>query len=240
MSNSSFSIHPSSFLPVAPDGVEPSFPGCRPGVVAVGPRGCVYSEWSHRESHPDLQCAILTSSCWTMTPTALFSGSRGTRTHKRFSTATCFQDRLLIRPDGFRCCASKAAGVGIEPTSRRPERLVLPLDDPASICPSRHRSISASSGRRVRTFVAWFKARKPTTSRSPITFQSALRELNPPRQVGSLAPLPLGQGHARRKERESNPQGCEARPASNGVPSPVGLPFRSQAPAGGIEPPSPA
>ena len=24
--------------PVVPDGVEPSFPGCRPGVVAVGPR----------------------------------------------------------------------------------------------------------------------------------------------------------------------------------------------------------
>ena len=26
---------------VAPDGVEPSFPGCGPSVVAVGPRGCV-------------------------------------------------------------------------------------------------------------------------------------------------------------------------------------------------------
>ena len=29
-----------------------------------------------------------------------------------------------------------------------------------------------------------------------------------------------------RKERESNPQGREAQPASNRVPSPVGLPFR--------------
>ena len=28
-------------------------------------------------------------------------GSRGTRTHKRQAAATCFQDRLLIRPDGF-------------------------------------------------------------------------------------------------------------------------------------------
>ena len=42
----------------------------------------------------------------------------------------------------------------------------------------------------------------------------------------------------KRKERESNPQGREARPGSSGVPSPVGLPFRSlKAPVGGIEPP---
>src|SRR4051794_6281730 len=39
----------------------------------------------------------------------------------------CFQDSVLIRPDDFRL----AAGVGIEPTSRRSERPVLPLDDPA-------------------------------------------------------------------------------------------------------------
>jgi hypothetical protein len=37
--------------------------------------------------------------------------------------------------------------------------------------------------------------------------ESALRESNPPRRVGSPAPLPLGQGHTRRKVRESNPQG---------------------------------
>ena len=40
-------------------------------------------------------------------------GSRGTRTHKRYSTVTCFQDRLPIRPDGFR---NQAAEAGIEPT----------------------------------------------------------------------------------------------------------------------------
>jgi hypothetical protein len=39
----------------------------------------------------------------------------------------CFQDSVLIRPDDFRL----AAGVGIEPTSRRSERPILPLDDPA-------------------------------------------------------------------------------------------------------------
>ena len=30
--------------------------------------GTVVSQWSHRESHPDLQHAELASSCWTMTP----------------------------------------------------------------------------------------------------------------------------------------------------------------------------
>ena len=54
-------------------------------------------------------------------------------------------------------------------------------------------------------------------------------------------PEPIGQGHvsSRRKERESNPQGCEARPGSSGVPSPFGLPFRCiKAAAAGIEPAS--
>jgi hypothetical protein len=69
--------------------------------------------------------------------------------------------------------------------------------------------------------------------------ESALRESNPPRQLGRLVPEPIGQGHvlSRRKERDSNPQGSNARPASNGVPSPIGLPFRKAAVAG-IEPAS--
>ena len=40
--------------------------------------------------------------------------------------------------------------------------------------------------------------------------ENALWELNPPFQLGRLAPLPLGQGHvfsSMRKGRESNPQG---------------------------------
>ena len=47
--------------------------------------------------------------------------------------ATCFQNRLLILPDDFR---SQAAGAGIEPTSRRSERRILPLDDPAMMTES--------------------------------------------------------------------------------------------------------
>ena len=72
--------------------------------------GAVLLQWSHPDSHRDFQRAELASSCWTMTPRG---GSRGTRTHKRLLAATCFQDRLLIRPDGFRYQAAEA---GVEPT----------------------------------------------------------------------------------------------------------------------------
>jgi hypothetical protein len=57
------------------------------------------------------------------------------------------------------------------------------------------------SGRRIRTFIACFKDRQPTVSRSPsipddLSVSSALRESNPPCRLGRPAPLPLGQGHA--------------------------------------------
>ena len=41
---------------VAPDGVEPSFPGCRPSVVAVGPRGCIVQVESPRVALGFLAC----------------------------------------------------------------------------------------------------------------------------------------------------------------------------------------
>ena len=60
--------------------------------------------------------------------------------------------------------------------------------------------------------------------------ESAMRESNPPVQLGRLAPLPIGQWHIfllQRKERESNSQGSvSARPLSRRLPSPIGLPFR--------------
>ena len=61
--------------------------------------------------------------------------------------------------------------------------------------------------------------------------KSAMRESNPPIQLGRLAPLPIGQWHSfllQRKERESNSQGSvSARPLSRRLPSPIGLPFRN-------------
>ena len=53
---------------VVPDGVEPPSLGCRPSIFAVGPRDRRRVQWTHRESHPDLQLAELASSCWTMSP----------------------------------------------------------------------------------------------------------------------------------------------------------------------------
>lgn len=42
---------------------------------------------------------------------------------------------------------------------------------------------------------SWFKATDFYQQKLP-RIESALRESNPPVQIGSLAPLPLGQGHA--------------------------------------------
>ena len=56
---------------------------------------------------------------------------------------------------------------------------------------------------------------------------------------GTFAARPMAHSsNARRKERELNSQGFNARSASNGVPSPIGLPFHKKAPAAGIEPAS--
>ena len=52
---------------------------------------------------------------------------------------------------------------------------------------------------------------------------------------GTFAARSRARFMSRRKERESNPQGCYARPLSRRLPSPVGLPFR-QAAVAGIEP----
>ena len=177
-------------------------PGCRPGVVAAGPRDSVRS------------------------------GSRETRTRNGVNR-TCFQDRLLIRPDDFR----KVPGVGIEPTpswfrarrhyqqqlprnrsaqatqvARRGSRLVrgaglepaspgskpgsLPLADPrvkkATECPagiepalpawkagtSAARPRAQSCGGRNRTCVGAVNSRLPVPARVPPQYQSARLESN--------------------------------------------------------------
>ena len=60
---------------------------------------------------------------------------------------------------------------------------------------------------------------------------------SPAWKAGAFDARPRARVTPRRKGRESNPQGCEARPGSSGVPSPVGLYFRKAA-AAGIEPAS--
>ena len=119
---------------VVPDGIEPSFPGCGPSVVAIGPRDRVSQVESPGVAPGSPACdagVILldhdpmsfAAEAVGLEPTSGNSaaacfpsrfltssddfryihqgGSRETRTHKRLFAVTCFQDRLLIRPDGF-------------------------------------------------------------------------------------------------------------------------------------------
>ncbi len=97
---------------VAPDGVEPSFPGCRPGVVAVGPRGCVAKVESPGVAPGSSVCDADVF----LLDHDPKSGSRGSRTHKRHNAAACFPSRFLNHSDGFHR-HWKAEVVGLEPTS---------------------------------------------------------------------------------------------------------------------------
>jgi hypothetical protein len=81
------------------------------------------------------------------------------------------------------------AGAGIEPTSRRSERLVLPLDDPALITRD-------ARGEGLEPSFPASKAGGLPLADPQVNLQSALRESNSPVQLGRLAPLPIGQEHA--------------------------------------------
>ena len=76
-----------------------------------------------------------------------------------------------------------------------------------------------------------FKATDFYQQKLPRIVKSALRESNPPVQLGRLAPLPLGQGHvqvsSKRKRWDSNPQASFTRHLfSRQGPQPAGsLPF---------------
>jgi hypothetical protein len=107
---------------------------------------------------------------------------------------------------------------------------------PHQCCPARHGWWAASSGRRGRTSVAWFKARKPTTSRSPsITAErpAGVEPASPAWKAGASAARP--RAHKAEGGRVELPR-LIARPASDGLPSPVGLTFHSEAPVAGLEP----
>ncbi len=245
---------------VVPDGVEPSFPGCRPGVVAVGPRDRVSQVESPGIAPGSPACGAgvvlldhdpnvsLQRKPWGSNPQAA-----------RLPPPTFQAGSSTIRMASVIMSAT-AEAVGLEPTSgSQPppvfrtgsssgrmasvvelRRLDLNQHEdvqsvsscrwmtPHRCCLAKHGSQAASSGRRGRTSVAWFKARGPTASRSPITFQSALRESNPPVQLGRLMPC-ANRPRAHKAEGEGvEPPRLIARPLSGRLPSPVGLTFRIQ------------
>ncbi len=76
---------------------------------------------------------------------------------------------------------------------------------PHRCCPARHTSLAASSGRRDRTSVSWFKARKPTTSRSPIIIVRecpvGVEPTSPDWKPGTFAARPRAQQGGRRGSR---------------------------------------
>ncbi len=137
------------WVEVVPDGVEPPSLGCRPSIFAVGPRDRRCVQWTHRESHPDLQLAELASSCWTMSPDqVLRTKDKGRTREVRSPLDSLFRPSYFslrpsrrhapkdLNPDqlgwsqsccqlhqGRVSCRRSAEAVGLEPTSGLCRRL---------------------------------------------------------------------------------------------------------------------
>ena len=134
-----------------------------------------------------------------------------------------------------------AAGVGIEPTAswfraRRHYQQQLPRSVRQTKTANAHRGSQVAALRPgIAPDLRASKAHAATTRRRECP--AGIEPASPGWKPGTFAARP--RAHVvKRKGRESNPQGREARPRSSGVPSPVGLPFRFlKAPVGGIEPP---
>ena len=159
---------------------------------------------------------------------------------------TCFQNRLLIRPDDFRL---QAAGAGIEPTSRRSERPVLPLNDPASVSLLTHicrdKFVAKAPGAGIEPATSWFKATHHIpTATTPERCQQSECPAGIEVRLSSLEGwclsrsakgtcCPGGRGGSRTRKAVT------LVPLRTLLPSPVGLPFRTiKAAVAGIGPAS--
>ena len=148
-------------------------------------------------------------------------------TECRITISFGYSGFLLPSSFRFRHSSFSAPGVGIEPTT---SSLQSQASLPTATTPDRVSYRDTASSRRVRG-----EGIEPSSPGSkpgglpltdPRVNQSALRESNPPRRIGSPAPLPLGQGHVKAEGEGVEPSRLIARPLSKRVPSPVGLPFR--------------
>ena len=153
-------------------------------------------QWTHRESHPDLQRAELASSCWTMSPIATLSGRRGTRTPKRLAPPPVFKtgssSGRMPSVCKLRRQESNLRHDGSEPPAR------TSTGPTASVV----RDTIKSRQARGEGFEPPLPGSKPggLPLADPRFPRSALWESNPPRQLGRLEPLPLGQGHLLKAE----------------------------------------
>ncbi len=149
-----------------------------------------------------------------------------------------FQNRFLTNSGDLHCqaCLAKAPGTGIEPATfwfraRRNYQQLLPRvskTDRAMFA-----LVRQARGRGFEPLSPDSKSGSlPLADPRIRSVKSAMRESNPPVQLGRLAPLPIGQWHMfryKRKERGSNSQSSvSARPLSRRLPSPSGLPFHCQ------------
>ena len=135
-----------------------------------------------------------------------------TRTHKSRSRPPVFK----TGPSSSRMTSVlQAAGVGIEPTAswfRRSPTTALSLHPRSSLggfgCStnSNDPAMFVESKHSVRELHPTCELQRLTPRLR--TGESALRESNPPRQVGSLEPLPLGQEHKLSAEGEGTNPGC--------------------------------
>ena len=123
----------------------------------------------------------------------MFSGSRGTRTHKRREAATCFQDRLLIRPDDFRIGSSSGGWNRTNGLLVQSQASLPAATTPKSIAYSTRAQLRRARGEGL-------EPPRPGSKPGGLPLadprlECALRESNSPIQLGRLAPLPLGQEH---------------------------------------------
>src|SRR5208337_3929625 len=79
--------------------------------------GTVFLKWSHRESHPDLQRAMLASSCWTMTPMSLSAEAVGLEPTSGILAAACLPSRFLTIRIASVINLNKAEAVRLELTN---------------------------------------------------------------------------------------------------------------------------
>ena len=101
---------------VVPDGVEPSFPGCGPSVVAVGPRDRVFQVESPGVAPGSPACdagVVLLDH----DPMFFQAEAVGLEPTSGISAAACFPSRFLTSSDDFRYRLTKAEAVRLELTS---------------------------------------------------------------------------------------------------------------------------
>ena len=190
-----------SAIPIIPDGLEPSFSGCKPGVVATGPRDQIESGLTGtrtRRVQIEKRLACDASIFLLDDESFMSSGSRGTRTHNGFHSSPVFNRCSTTAARAFSLNAGRRPGLASSRVTsnscggrNRTCRLVVQSNGflPTETTPHR------AKGRAGLEPTQWCLTGTCSATELPTQIKSALRESNPPVQLGRLAPLPLGQGH---------------------------------------------